>query len=189
MCRWRGCLWPPAGKTVGEVIACDGPLYRRLVEPLLLAALNIDPPQGSARLAGAVIRETLAAGGRACRPLIARDGLGSTLIEPALAFLQQRGAAVRLEHQLRAMRFAAGRVEALDFGSETIALDGRRRGHPRGAALRRGAAGARPRRADRVPRHRQRAFPHRAAAGDCRRSSASSTARSNGFSPFPAGCR
>ena len=61
--RWRGCCWPPPGKTVGEVIACDGPLYRRLVEPLLLAALNIEPPQGSATLAAAVIRETLAAGG------------------------------------------------------------------------------------------------------------------------------
>ncbi len=115
-------LWPPPGKTVGEVIACDGTLYRRLVEPLLLAALNIDPPQGSAKLAAAVIRETLAAGGRACRPLIARDGLSATLIEPALARLQERGAAVRLEHQLRAIRFGTRRVDALDFGGETIAL-------------------------------------------------------------------
>src|SRR5580692_4809842 len=46
-------LWPPAGKTVGDVIGCDGTLYRRLVEPLLLAALNIDPPLGSAKLAAA----------------------------------------------------------------------------------------------------------------------------------------
>ncbi len=115
-------LWPHPGKSVAEVIACDGTLYRRLVEPLLLAALNIEPPLGSARLASAVIRETLGAGGRACRPLVARDGLGATLIEPALDTLRSRGAAVRLEHQLRALRFAADRVVALDFGSETIAL-------------------------------------------------------------------
>jgi hydroxysqualene dehydroxylase len=115
-------LWPARGKTVGEVIACDGPLYARLVEPLLLAALNIAPPQGSAKLAAAVIRETLAAGGRACRPLIARDGLSATLIEPALETLQRRGAAVRLEHQLHALRFGAGRIEALDFGGEAIVL-------------------------------------------------------------------
>jgi len=113
---------PPPGKTVGEVIGCDGPLYWRLVEPLLLAALNIDPPHGSAKLAAAVIRETLAAGGRACRPLIARDGLSATLIEPALACLQQRGAQVRLEHQLRAIRFGTTRVDALDFGAKTIVL-------------------------------------------------------------------
>jgi hydroxysqualene dehydroxylase len=115
-------LWAPAGKTVGDVIACDRPVYRRLVEPLLLAALNIDPPQASVRLAAAVIRETLAAGGRACRPLIARDGLGSTLIDPALARLKECGAEVRLEHQLRGLHLGAERVEALDFGNETVAL-------------------------------------------------------------------
>lgn len=115
-------LWARPGRSVGEVISCEGLLYRRLVEPLLLAALNIDPPLGSAKLASAVIRETLAAGGRACRPLIARDGLGPTLIEPALACLQQRGVTLRLEHQLRAMRFAAARVEALDFGGDAVVL-------------------------------------------------------------------
>jgi hydroxysqualene dehydroxylase len=115
-------LWPPPGKTVGEIISCKGPLYWRLVEPLLLAALNIDPPHGSAKLASAVIRETLAAGGHACRPLIAREGLSATLIAPALAMLQQRGATVQLEHQLRAIRFGTSRIDALDFGGETIAL-------------------------------------------------------------------
>jgi hydroxysqualene dehydroxylase len=115
-------LWGRSDKTVGETIACKGVLYSGLIEPLLLAALNIDPPHGSARLAAAVIRETLAAGGRACRPLIARDGLAPTLIEPALEYLRGHGAVVRLEHQLRAMRFAAQRVVALDFGDETVAL-------------------------------------------------------------------
>jgi hydroxysqualene dehydroxylase len=114
-------LWASSGRAVGEVIACEGLLYDRLVEPLLLAALNIDPPQGSAKLAAAVIHETLAAGGRACRPLIARDGLGATLIEPAVAWLEQRGAKIRLEHQLRALRFADdNRVDGLNFGVETI---------------------------------------------------------------------
>jgi squalene-associated FAD-dependent desaturase len=115
-------LWVRERQTVGEVIPCEGVLYERLVEPLILAALNIDPPQGSARLAAAIVRETLAVGGRACRPLIAREGLGPTLVEPALAFLKQRGATLYLEHQLRALAFADGRVETLDFGAETIAL-------------------------------------------------------------------
>ena len=169
-------VWPKGrktpGKTVGEVIGCEGPLYSRLVEPLLLAALNIDPPQGSAKLAGAVIRETLLAGGRACRPLIARDGLSATLIEPALAVLQRRGAAVRLEHRLRALRFGSDRVDALDFGAETIALADDDAVIARGAALYRRRARSRSYGADRIPRHRQRAFPGRAAgrlAADPRR--------------------
>ncbi|MGA9321282.1 MAG: FAD-dependent oxidoreductase, partial [Xanthobacteraceae bacterium] len=48
--------------------------------------------------------------------------LGTTLIEPALAHLQARSAVVRMEHQLRSLRFAAERIEALDFGAETIVL-------------------------------------------------------------------
>jgi hydroxysqualene dehydroxylase len=115
-------LFPPAGKPIGAVIGCSGPLYDRLVQPLLLAALNIAPPLGSAKLAGAVIRETLAAGGAACRPLIAREGLGATLIEPALAYLAQQQAEVRLGHQLHALRFNGGKVAALDFGTESIEL-------------------------------------------------------------------
>lgn len=115
-------LWGRPDKTVGETIICKGALYSGLIEPLLLAALNIDPPQGSAKLAAALIRETLAAGGRACRPLIARDGLAPTLIEPALNYLRDRGAQIRLEHQLRGMRFAAQRAEALDFGDDIVAL-------------------------------------------------------------------
>jgi squalene-associated FAD-dependent desaturase len=115
-------LWGRADKTVGETIARKGALYSNLIEPLLLAALNIDPPHGSAKLAAAVIRETLAAGGRACRPLIARDGLAPTLIEPALDYLRGRGAQIRFEHQLRGMRFAGERVATLDFGDETVTL-------------------------------------------------------------------
>jgi hydroxysqualene dehydroxylase len=115
-------LFAAPEQPVGKVIACDGVLYKRLVEPLLLAALNIDPPLGSAKLAGAIIRETLAAGGLACRPLIAREGLGDTLIAPALTTLQQRGAPVRFEHQLRTMTFGSGRIDALEFAGETIAL-------------------------------------------------------------------
>jgi squalene-associated FAD-dependent desaturase len=115
-------LWARQGQSVGELIACKGVLYQRLVEPLILAALNIDPPLGSARLAAAIVRETLAAGGRACRPLIAREGLGPTLVEPALAFLKGQGVTLQMEHQLRAVAFADGCAAALDFGDETIAL-------------------------------------------------------------------
>lgn len=115
-------LHPASNATIADVIDCKGVLYWRLVEPLLLAALNIDPRKGSAKLAGAIVRETLAAGGRACRPLVARDGLGSTLIEPALTTLQQRGVEFRFEHQLHALRFGSRRVDALDFGGDTVAL-------------------------------------------------------------------
>jgi squalene-associated FAD-dependent desaturase len=115
-------LWAAHDKSVGEVIRFSGNVYERLVRPLLLAALNIDPAAGSARLAGAVIRETMAAGGQACRPLIARDGLSAVLIEPALAFLAQRNVALRFGHQLHALQHSGSKIDALDFGGETVRL-------------------------------------------------------------------
>jgi hydroxysqualene dehydroxylase len=115
-------IWAGADKLVGDTIPCEGTLYRRLVQPLLLAALNCDPPEGSAGLAGAIVRETLLAGGQACRPLIARDGLSTVLIEPAVKLLRDRGAGVRLGHELRAFATAGERVNELDFGEDRIAL-------------------------------------------------------------------
>jgi hydroxysqualene dehydroxylase len=115
-------IWAGAGKLVGDTIPCDGTLYQRLVQPLLLAALNCDPPEGSAGLAGAIVRETLLAGGEACRPLIARDGLSAVLIEPAVKLLEGRGASVRLSHELRALATSGDRVNELNFGDDKIAL-------------------------------------------------------------------
>ena len=58
--------------------------------------LNVEPREASAELTGAMVRETLLAGGLACRPLVARNGLGSAFVDPALRLLQHGGAAIRL---------------------------------------------------------------------------------------------
>jgi squalene-associated FAD-dependent desaturase len=115
-------LWAKNNEFVGDKIECDGPLYQRLVQPLLLAALNIDPPLGSAGLAGAIVRQTLLAGGRACRPLIAREGLSNVLVEPAVKLLRDCGATVRFDHELHRFDIAADRVQSLTFGNDTIML-------------------------------------------------------------------
>jgi squalene-associated FAD-dependent desaturase len=115
-------MWPRPDATVGDMIACNGTLYDRLVGPLLLAALNTAPPEGTAALAAQVLRETVARGGRACRPLIARDGLGPTFIAPALNFLGGRGVTVGFGRRLRAIDFAGDRAASLDFGDDKVAL-------------------------------------------------------------------
>lgn len=115
-------LWAGTDARVGDTVACEGELYRRLVHPLLLAALNVDPPEGSAGLAGAIVRETLLAGGQACRPLIAREGLSAVLVDPALALLRARGATIRFGHELRRVQSADGAVTALEFGEDTAAV-------------------------------------------------------------------
>lgn len=115
-------LWASPGKTIAQVMTCSGRLYDRLWQPLLLAALNTDPKEASARLAAAIMRETLLAGGQACRPLIARGGLADAFINPALHYLQASGATVRLGQRLRGLSLSDHRAAALDFGDETVRL-------------------------------------------------------------------
>jgi squalene-associated FAD-dependent desaturase len=101
---------------------CAGPLYDRLWRPVLLAALNTEPCEADAGLAAQILRETLAAGGQACRPLVAVAGLSDTFIEPALRYLGEHGAEIRLAHSLKRIRFGEHRAEALDFGEDAIEL-------------------------------------------------------------------
>jgi hydroxysqualene dehydroxylase len=115
-------IWARQSTLVGDAIRCEGTLYQRLVQPLLLAALNVDPPEGSAGLAGAVVRETLLAGGQACRPLIAREGLSAVLVEPAIRLLQEKGASIRFGHELREFGMSAGSVGDLKFGDDSVAV-------------------------------------------------------------------
>jgi hydroxysqualene dehydroxylase len=115
-------IWAANSKRVGDAIPCRGTLYQRLVQPLLLAALNVDPPEGSAGLAGAVVRETLLAGGQACRPLIAREGLSAVLVEPAVKLLQDKGANVQFGHELREFGTSADGVAELRFGGDSVAI-------------------------------------------------------------------
>jgi hydroxysqualene dehydroxylase len=103
------------GATVRDAMACEGPLYERLWRPLLTSALNTDPRESSAALTAALLRETLAAGGKACHPLFAAHGLARSFTDPALAFLAGRGSAVRFGDRLRAIRFERERAIALDF--------------------------------------------------------------------------
>ena len=103
----------PPGTTVAEALH-PGELYRRLLEPLAIAALNTPPEQGSARLLGAVMRETLAAGGAACIPAFPREGLSESFIDPAINHLRAHGAEVRLGSRVSALELADARVVAID---------------------------------------------------------------------------
>jgi hydroxysqualene dehydroxylase len=114
--------WTSIDKPIGDVMNCDGPIYDRLLEPLLLAALNIEPREGSSKLAATLIRETLALGGQACRPLLASDGIGNVFVEPAIACLKRRGVSVRLQDELVALQFTGGRVAKLKFADRTETL-------------------------------------------------------------------
>jgi squalene-associated FAD-dependent desaturase len=102
---------------VGDRVATNGPLWDRLLEPVLLAVLNTPPAEGSASLTAAVLRETLGKGGKATRPLIAEPSLGAAFIDPALGWLSGQGASIATGRRLRAITFEDDRAATLDWGN------------------------------------------------------------------------
>jgi squalene-associated FAD-dependent desaturase len=100
-------------QTVADILR-PGTLYRRLLEPLAIAALNTPPTEGSARLLGAVVQETLAAGGQACIPAFPREGLSESFIDPAVAWLLARGATIRTGSRVGGLQTAGERATSLD---------------------------------------------------------------------------
>jgi squalene-associated FAD-dependent desaturase len=117
-----GLIAPRATKRICEVTTCDGLLWERLMRPFLLAALNTEPETASAALAGAVIRETLAKGGKYYRPRIAHPTLAAAFVDPALAFLAGKGATLQLGERCRRIVFGRSHAVALEFPDATVPL-------------------------------------------------------------------
>jgi squalene-associated FAD-dependent desaturase len=111
-----------ADQRVCDVIRCEGALWDRLMAPFLLAALNTEPRTASAALAGAVIGDSLARGGRHYRPRIATPTLAAAFVAPALALLASSGAEIRFNARVRQCTFARDRVSALAVGEEAVCL-------------------------------------------------------------------
>ena len=108
--------------TVAAVLDREQRLFRRLWEPLAVAALNTSAEQASAILFWKILSETLGRGGRACRPLLPRVGLSETFVEPALARLRAQGAEIRFGARLKALGLEANRVSDLVFDTGSIRL-------------------------------------------------------------------
>ena len=115
-----GCCGRPPATTICEVVT----LRRAALRAAGAAAVRSPRSTPSRRRAAprspaAIMRETLAAGGKACRPLIARDGLRPRLHRAgaALSRRAQRHGAISVTGCARC-DFAGDQVAALDFGDD-----------------------------------------------------------------------
>ena len=93
------------GRRIDEVLPCRGVLWEKFLRPVLVSVLNTAPEEASADLAGAVMRETFAKGGRRIRPRVATPSLAAAFVDPAL----QQLVPGRRGHPSRS---PAGRLEA-----------------------------------------------------------------------------
>jgi len=110
------------GRRMDAVIKASGPLWEKMLAPVMLAVLNTAPEEGSMDLAGAVVRESLALGGMASRPRIAEPTLAAAFVEPALKYLEAKGVEVRLRRSLKAIETREGRAAALQFSGDAVEL-------------------------------------------------------------------
>lgn len=121
--RYLPLIWAGKKTRIGEIVKERGALWQRLMHPFLVAALNTEPEESSAALAGAVLRETLAKGGRYYRPRIAHPTLAAAFIDPALRYLESRDADVRLGLRLRGLTTSPGNVIALETSDAVRPVD------------------------------------------------------------------
>ncbi len=108
--------------TVADCLDSKDLLWSRFWEPLTVAALNTVPAEASGRLLWLVVRESFLRGEAACRPLIAREGLAASFVDPACAILRQAGTEISFNTRLRVLEMEADRVRAMDFGGAPITL-------------------------------------------------------------------
>lgn len=104
--------------TVADTLA--GPLFDRLWYPIAEAVMNTAPAEASAAGFAAVVRDSLVKGEAACRPWLFPQGLGAALVAPTLAWLETRGAEVRLAAPVKGLAHDGRRVTALTLRDGTV---------------------------------------------------------------------
>ena len=122
--RIKGLRLPFAGKneTVADCLQKTGVLWERFWEPMAVAVLNTPPKRASAQLLWKAMRESFARGQTACRPLVAKESLAASLVDPGLAFLTRHHADLYFGQRLRLLDLSR-RAEALHFASLQVTLE------------------------------------------------------------------
>ena len=95
-------------------------MFKRFWDPLCAAVLNTDANEGSAKLIGQMLDMTLLKGPDFARPFLTPNGLSGTLVDPALAYLQQRKVHVALGARVKSIGLAENQATHLVIGNNTI---------------------------------------------------------------------
>ena len=120
--RGLSLAWAGPEKTISQCLDGDGPLFDKFWDPLAVSVLNTESNTASAQLLWPVLRETFGRGAAACVPMIVREGLSESFVDPALAYVSNLGGSIHFNHRLRAIDYTDDYVTSLDFGDEKIAV-------------------------------------------------------------------
>lgn len=108
---------------VADVLDTTSALYRRFWAPMCVSIMNTAPHEASAQMLGYVFNEAFAQGGQGVRPMLVREGLSESFVEPALAYLNSKGAEIHFGARLRELKIEGDQITALHFAGADIVLD------------------------------------------------------------------
>lgn len=115
--------------TAGEddtVVGCldaKTTVSKRLWEPLAIASLNTEIENASAQLLANLMSQSFALGGKACQPIIPKQGLSETFVTPCLETLRQHGTTIKFGHRLDSIAVTnEGMVTHLNFSKHHLPL-------------------------------------------------------------------
>ncbi len=109
-------------ETVAQRLEPQSVLYKRFWEPLTVAIMNTKAQEASAMIFANVLREAFGAGGMGCKPVIVKEGLSQSFVEPAEPFLKQRDATIHFGKRLRRLGMEADEIKTLRFVDEEVML-------------------------------------------------------------------
>ena len=114
-----------AGQTIGDLVKPHGPVWDRMLHPVLLSALNTEPAEASALLAANVLKETLGRGGKASAPRVAVPYLADAFIDPAVDWLSSKGVTLKTGRRLKAIESTGDLITCLEWsdGRQAISPD------------------------------------------------------------------
>ncbi|HEU5293542.1 MAG TPA: hydroxysqualene dehydroxylase HpnE [Burkholderiaceae bacterium] len=117
--QWlRNDMRNPGVDTVARLCAgLPAPVRADLIDPLCIAALNTPATQASATVFLRVLADALFGGPGSSDLLLPTAGLSSLFPQPALRWLEQHGATVRLGHRVQALDQASDAAWSIDAES------------------------------------------------------------------------
>lgn len=110
------------GKTVAQCVATDTEMFETFWSPMTIGVLNAAPDVGAAQLLWRVLELTVLKGGKYARPVLAPNGLGAALVDPAVAYLKEKGAELHFGRRITGLVTDAGRVASVRFATAAEVL-------------------------------------------------------------------
>ncbi|MDX1922864.1 MAG: hydroxysqualene dehydroxylase HpnE [Alphaproteobacteria bacterium] len=108
---------------VADCVDKNSVLYQRFWQPLCVAIMNTQAHEASAQVFGNVLREAFGAGGIGCKPVIVKEGLSQSFVDPAERYLKERGVAIHYGKRLRSLEMEADEIKTLHFVDQDVGLE------------------------------------------------------------------